>query len=137
MSSTVESASVLQHVLRRVTESEAYARVAEELARGARVVSVSGLVSGPARALALAALQRASGKCFAVVCEANRDLETWDRDLRFWYCALRARADCEDSVLVLPASESDPYAGASPHPETLERRALTLWRLARGSGDFL
>src|SRR6185503_15070111 len=32
---------------------------------------------------------------------------------------------------VLPASESDPYAGGSPHAETLERRALALWRLAR------
>jgi transcription-repair coupling factor (superfamily II helicase) len=40
-------------------------------------------------------------------------------------------------VLTLPASESDPYAGASPHAETLERRALTLWRLARGQGDFV
>ena len=120
-----------------MTEGEAYARVAEELARGARVISVSGLVSGPARALALASLQRASGKCFAVVTEANRDLEAWERDLRFWYCALRGATDCEDSVLVLPASESDPYAGASPHPETLERRALSLWRMARGGRDFL
>ncbi|HEY0322047.1 MAG TPA: transcription-repair coupling factor [Pyrinomonadaceae bacterium] len=137
MSSTVQSTPALQDVLRRVTESEAYARVAEEIARGARVVSVSGLVSGPARALALAALQHATGKSFAVVTGGNRDLEAWERDLRFWYCALRGASDCEDSVLVLPASESDPYAGASPHPETLERRALTLWRLARGGRDFL
>src|SRR5215212_9492866 len=117
MSSTVESTSVLQGVLRRVTESEAYQRALAEVARGARVVSISGLVSGPARALALAALQRESGKCFAVVAQANRDLEAWERDLRFWYCAVRGATDCEDSVLVLPASESDPYAGASPHPE--------------------
>ncbi|MBD0371482.1 MAG: transcription-repair coupling factor [Pyrinomonadaceae bacterium] len=136
--STVQSTSVLQGVLRRVTEGDAYRRVAESVARGARVVSVSGLVSGPpARALALAALQHASGKCFAVVTGSNRDLEGWERDLRFWYCALRGSQDCEDSVLVLPASESDPYAGASPHPETLERRALTLWRLARERRDFL
>ncbi|HYO90683.1 MAG TPA: DEAD/DEAH box helicase, partial [Pyrinomonadaceae bacterium] len=137
MSSTVQSVSVVQSALRRVTESEPYRRVAEEIARGSRVVSVSGLVSGPARALALAALQRASGKCFAVVTGGNRDLEAWERDLRFWYCALRGVQDCEDAVLVLPASESDPYAGASPHPETLERRALSLWRLARGGRDFL
>jgi transcription-repair coupling factor (superfamily II helicase) len=135
--STVQSTFVLESVLRRVTESEAYGRALEEIRRGSRVVSVSGLVSGPARALALAALQRASGKCFAVVTQANRDLEAWERDLRFWYCALRGATDCEGSVLVLPASESDPYAGASPHPETLERRALTLWRMARGGRDFL
>jgi transcription-repair coupling factor (superfamily II helicase) len=137
MSSTVQSTPVLQSVLRRVTESEAYQRALEEIKRGARVVSISGLVSGPARALALAALQRESGKCFAVVTQANRDLEAWERDLRFWYCALRGASDCDDSMLVLPASESDPYAGASPHPETLERRALTLWRLARERRDFL
>ncbi|HWW76080.1 MAG TPA: DEAD/DEAH box helicase, partial [Pyrinomonadaceae bacterium] len=39
--------------------------------------------------------------------------------------------------LTLPASEGDPYAGASPHAETLERRALTLWNLARGRGRFV
>src|SRR5262249_7486679 len=38
---------------------------------------------------------------------------------------------------VLPSSESDPYAGGSPHTETLERRALALWRLARRKQDFL
>ena len=40
-------------------------------------------------------------------------------------------------MLILPASESDPYAGSSPHPETLEQRALTLWRLANHSQDFV
>src|SRR6185436_10378837 len=29
------------------------------------------------------------------------------------------------------------YAGSSPHPETLERRALSLWRLAQRSQDFV
>jgi len=57
--------------------------------------------------------------------------------LRFWYCALAGKKNCENEVLVLPSSESDPYAGSSPHPETLERRALTLWRLARHRQDFV
>jgi transcription-repair coupling factor (superfamily II helicase) len=137
MSSTVESTSILQGALRRVTETEVYARLLGELRGGARVVSVSGLAAGPARALALAALQLESGKSFAVVAEANRDLETWERDVRFWYCALRGRAECDKTVLTLPASEGDPYAGVSPHAETLEQRALTLWRLARSSHDFV
>ncbi|HEY0547557.1 MAG TPA: transcription-repair coupling factor [Pyrinomonadaceae bacterium] len=137
MSSTVESGSILQGALRRVTETEEYARLLEELRRGARVVSVSGLAAAPARALALAALQLETGKRFAVVAEANRDLETWERDVRFWYCALRGLSECEETVLTLPASEGDPYAGVSPHAETLEQRALTLWRLARGSQDFV
>jgi transcription-repair coupling factor (superfamily II helicase) len=137
MSSTIQSTSILQNVLRRIVESEEYQRLAALVRGGARIVSVSGLAAHPARALALAALQRELGVCFAVITEANRDLESWERDVRFWYCALRGVAECEETVLTLPSSESDPYAGASPHAETLEQRALTLWRLARGRQDFV
>jgi transcription-repair coupling factor (superfamily II helicase) len=137
MSSTIQTTNPLQSALRRITETPEFKRVADELKRGARVVSISGLVAGSARALALAALQRETGKLFAVVTQSNRDLEPWEGDLRFWYCALAGVKSCENEVLMLPSSESDPYAGSSPHPETLERRALTLWRLARHSQDFV
>ncbi|MBA3442091.1 MAG: transcription-repair coupling factor [Pyrinomonadaceae bacterium] len=140
MSSTVERVSVLQSALRRVTESQEFAALVAEVRRGTNVISVSSLMAVPARALALAALERETGKCFAVLVQANRDLETWERDLCFWRDALRSvdESGSEDEqqsndVLVLPASEGDPYAGASPHAETLERRALTLWRLAHGA----
>ena len=142
MSSTVQKSSPVEMALRRVLEGEELARLVGEVRGGARVVSVSGLTSGAARALVLAALQRETGKRLAVLVEASRDLEQWERDLCFWSEALRRRGGEEQeasgaSVLTLPASESDPYAGASPHPETLERRALTLWRLARGEGNFV
>jgi transcription-repair coupling factor (superfamily II helicase) len=137
MSSTIQSTTVLQGALRRVIESEEYARLVAELRGGARVISLGGMAAEPARALVLAALQREVGKCFAVVTQANRDLEAWERDVRFWYCALRGASACDETVLTLPSSESDPYAGASPHAETLEQRALTLWRLARGHQDFV
>jgi transcription-repair coupling factor (superfamily II helicase) len=137
MNSTIQSTTVLQGALRRVMESAEYARLLAELRGGARVISLSGLAAEPARALVLAALQREVGKCFAVVTQANRDLEAWERDVRFWYCALRGTSECDETVLTLPSSESDPYAGASPHALTLEQRALTLWRLARGSQDFV
>jgi transcription-repair coupling factor (superfamily II helicase) len=137
MSSTIQTTNTLQAALRRITETPEFERVNTEINRGARVVSISGLVAGSARALALAALQRATGKLFAIVTQANRDLEPWEGDLRFWYCALAGKKNCENEVLTLPASESDPYAGSSPHPDTLERRALTLWRLARHSQDFV
>ncbi len=138
MSRTVPSTSAVQNVLRRVTEGEEFRRLAGLIRGGARVVSVSGLAAGPqARALALAALQQEVGRRFAVVLEANRDLEVWERDMRFWYCALRGAEECDETVLTLPASETDPYAGASPHAETLEQRALTLWRLAHSEQDFV
>ncbi len=128
---------VLQSALHRITETDEYGRLIAELRRGARVISISGLVGGAARALALAALQRETGKLFAVVTEANRDLEPLEGDLRFWYCALSGKRDCDNEVLLLPSSESDPYAGSSPHPETLEKRALTLWRLTQHAQDFV
>src|SRR6266568_8629127 len=131
MSVLVKTESVLQGMLQSVTEGAEFRRVLDQIKRGERVVSISGLVAGPARALALAALQCETGKQFAVVVPAQRDLEDWERDLNFWYCALRGVAEGKDAVIVLPASESDPYAGGSPHTETLEKRALALWRLAR------
>ena len=137
MSSTIQTTNILQATLRRITETPEFKRVVEEINRGARIVSVSGLVADSARALALAALQRETRKRFAVITQSNRDLEPWEADLRFWYCALAGKNNCENEVLVLPSSESDPYAGSSPHPDTLERRALTLWRLARHSQDFV
>lgn len=137
MSSITQTGNSLQNTLRRVTDTPEFKRVADEIARGARVISVSGLVAGAARALAVAALQRETGKFFAIVTQSNRDLEPWEADLRFWYCALAGKSNCDNEVLILPSSESDPYAGSSPHPETLERRALSLWRLAHRSQDFV
>src|SRR5436190_8445985 len=134
MSSTLAGTPVLQSTLRSVIECDELRRVFNQLNSGARLISISGLVAGPARALALAALQHQTRKQFALVVPAQRDLENWERDLSFWYCALRGVSECGESLAVLPASESDPYAGGSPHAETLERRALALWRLARNGG---
>ena len=137
MSGTIQTTNDLHGALHRITEAPEFKRTVAEINRGARVVSISSLIASSARALVLVALQRETGKPFAVVTQANRDLEAWESDLRFWYCALAGKKHCENDVLVLPASESDPYAGSSPHPDTLERRALALWRLARHSRDFV
>jgi transcription-repair coupling factor (superfamily II helicase) len=137
MSTPTETRSILENALRKFLESAEFRRVLEEINRGAPVVSISGMVTGPARALALAALQGETGKQFVLVVPAQRDLEAWERDLAFWYCALRGTAACGDAVATLPSSESDPYAGGSPHADTLERRALALWSLAQRKPDFL
>ena len=137
VSTTTDTASVLHNALHGIIESDEFRRVLDQINRGAHVVSISGLVAGPARALVLAALQRETGKQFALVVPTQRDFESWERDISFWYCALRGLDSCEGAVSVLPASESDPYAGGSPHAETLEKRALALWRLARHRQDFL
>src|SRR5688572_3369424 len=137
MSSATQPVSVLQTSLQRISETPEFKRVIDEINRGSRVITISGLVAGSARALVMAALQRHTKRLFAIVTQSNKDLEPWENDLRFWYCALAGTTNCENEVLILPASESDPYAGSSPHPETLERRALALWRLARYRQDFV
>ncbi|MFZ0063052.1 MAG: transcription-repair coupling factor [Pyrinomonadaceae bacterium] len=137
MSSRLQTSTALSGALERVRETPEFKRLVEEISRGSRVISISGLVTGSARALALASLQQATGKLFAIVAQANHDLEPLENDLRFWYCALHGQADCDNEVLLLPASESDPYAGSSPHTETLEKRALTLWRLTQHPQDFV
>ena len=119
MATTTETPSILQTTLNRVIDSAECRRVIDEIKRGARIISISGLVADPAKALVLAALQRETGKQFAIVTQAQRDLESWERDLSFWYCALHGVAEYEGAIAVLPSSETDPYAGASPHAETL------------------
>src|SRR5256714_617740 len=137
MSTTTETASILNTALQSVIESAEFQGALDQVRRGARVISISGLVAEPARALILAALQLETKRQFALVVPAQRDLENWERDISFWYCALRGTNECEETVAVLPASESDPYAGGSPHAETLERRALALWRLAHKKPEIV
>src|SRR5215210_5383151 len=123
--------------MQQITETREYQRLLEALRANARVISISSLVSGAARALTVAALQRDSGKTFAVVAQSTRDLEPWERDLHFWYAALSGKESSDNEILVLPASETDPYAGVSPHAQTLERRALALWQLQQRSPSFV
>jgi len=137
MSSRIIQESTLQQTLQQISETREYQQLLNELRANARIISISGLVAGSARALAVAALQRDTGKTFAVVSQTTRDLEPWESDLRFWHDALNQKDNAEAEILVLPASETDPYAGISPHAQTLEKRALALWRLQLHQPDFV
>ena len=137
MSSSIQPSSTLQQTLQQIAETRDYQQLVNELRANARIISISGLVAGSARALAIAALQRDTGKTFAVVSQSTRDLEAWENDLRFWHGALAGKETLDAEVLVLPASETDPYAGISPHAQTLEKRAFALWRLHRQKPDFV
>ena len=124
-------------MIEQITHTSDYRKLLAEVRADRRVISISGLVAGSARALAVAALQRDTGKTFAVVSHTTRDLESWERDLSFWHSALTTKETTDKDILVLPASETDPYAGISPHAQTLERRALALWRLQQRSAKFV
>jgi transcription-repair coupling factor (superfamily II helicase) len=123
-------------LFQRFEDDEHFQRLVAEARAGRRLLRVAGLANG-AKALALVALQRATGRRLVVVSLRDSDLEDLERDLRFFYCHLNGRTECENEIFVLPASESDPYSGASPHAEILERRALALWRMTSGAGDIV
>jgi transcription-repair coupling factor (superfamily II helicase) len=136
----IEETSILENVLRRVTESQEFINLVDAVnSNSVRVVSISALTSIPARALVMAALERKVEKRLAILVQSNRDLEEWERDLSFW-CSLlcsKHRRSSAANILTLPTSESDPYAGSSPHAATLEQRALTLWKLANNDNGLV
>lgn len=98
-----------------------------EIGRGTRVITLEGLTSVSAKAYVLAELQRVTGKRFAIVTQTNEELDEWSCDLEFWNA---------DSA-TLPSFDSDVYSGVSPHAETQERRALTLWMLTQSHPSFI
>lgn len=127
----------IQAILNRVTESDEFLKLLTELKRGSRVLSLCGLTSEPASALIIASLQKEIAKPFVIVVESNSDLENIEKDIGFWFRALDENNDSKVRILTLPAFESDPYTGVSPHAEVLEERALTLWKIAQGTYDIL
>ena len=95
---------------------------------GRRIVTLSGLTSSSAKAYVLARLRVETGKRLAVVVESNSELDAWSCDLEFfqtWF------DDRDSQIITIPSFETDPYSGVSPHAETEERRALSLWQIAR------
>ena len=98
------------------------------------VTTVSGLTSGAAKAYTLAKFFVESGRPLAVVTESNAEAEEMAADLEFF---LRHLGKADAPPILLPAFETDPYSGASPHAETQERRALALWQLSQGAGDIV
>ena len=113
-------------------------RLADQVQRGTRVVSISGLTSISAKAYILSQLQSETGRRFAIVTQTNEELEDWVCDLDFWTQRPKSEIpDQKSQILALPSFETDPYSGISPHAETQERRALTLWRMTREQPTFI
>jgi transcription-repair coupling factor (superfamily II helicase) len=106
----------------------------DELRRGTRVISISGLTSIASKAFVLSHLQAQIDKTFVILTDSNKYLETFECDLDFFQSKIQ-NPKCK--IQTLPAFETDIYSGISPHAETLERRALTLWNLAFSQPDFL
>ena len=112
----------------------------DEIKRGTRIINLSGLTSIGAKAFVLSKLQTETDKTFVIVADTNKDLEAWQKDLSFWKTENKkteSQFTINNEPSTFPSFETDVYSGVSPHAETLEKRALTLWELAKNNVDFL
>jgi transcription-repair coupling factor (superfamily II helicase) len=117
-------------------QSRELERLTSEIRSGRRTVVLSGL-AGSARALVLTALEKKLARRVVFVTRSNREVEEFQSDVDFFFCALNGTDTSEQSVLAIPAVEADPYDGTSPHAEVLEQRALSLYRATRGDARIL
>lgn len=128
MSFATEENSEIQNLRRKISAGE-------------NVISLNGLTSISSKAFVLSKLQSETKKTFVIVTDSNKELENWDCDLEFWTSnsnSENSRIKIQNSkLLTLPSFETDIYSGVSPHAETQEKRALTLWNLSRNKTDFL
>ena len=104
-------------------------QIKKAIESGSRVISIDGLTSIAAKSFVLS--QAAIAKPLVIITDSNQSMDEWDCDLRFWNRENEAR------IVTLPSFETDVYSGSSPHAETLERRALSLWSLSRGIPQYL
>jgi transcription-repair coupling factor (superfamily II helicase) len=133
MSSVAENALKHQKLTGYLKDSQEFLRLRSEIQGGARIINLNGLTSTASKALVISALQKELNKSLVVVTAGNRESEAFTYDLEFFADATGS----SQSVLSLPSSESDVYSGVSPHSETLELRALTLWQMAQSPPDIL
>src|SRR5215216_3111232 len=136
MAINVPPETYYSEIFGRLFQSDELEQLAREITAGRRAVVVSGL-AGSARALVLAALQKKINRRIIFVTRSNSEVEEFQSDIEFFYCALNGLNTCETSVLAIPALETDPYDGTSPHAEVLEQRALALYRAASGDARIL
>jgi len=96
-------------------------------------LAFSGLTPS-AKALVVAGLAHKITQPLVVLTPDN---ESADRLARATTTFLVWLGDQKIGVTVLPAVDCGPYEGRSPHAEIAERRAVTLWKVARGETRVL
>src|SRR2546426_5240745 len=102
-------------------------RILDELRRGGREARLAGLTE-TAKALIVAHCAAVLRRPVLLLVESNQQAEALTEPLRFFYRALSGQPASQ--VAILPALDTLPWQSLSPHPEILETRAVTLWRLA-------
>ncbi len=123
-----------------LVENTDFQALLREVRRGMPIISLAGLTSNSAKAFILSSLQAETRKTFVVVTESNKNLEEWECDLEFFQAKFKTESEIpnlQSQIKLLPSFENDVYSGVSPHAETMEKRALSLWNLAHRGADFI
>ena len=103
------------------------------LRTGAQHISLSGL-HDVAKALLAAYLTHALRRPAFFITDSNRRAEALSETVRFFANIFPGPTG---GVATLPAFDTLPWEAQSPHPDILERRAATLFRLADGQSSLV
>jgi transcription-repair coupling factor (superfamily II helicase) len=112
----------------RVTRHPEVEACLDALKRGAAVTRLGG-VSDPAKALITAHVAASLHRPVFLLVESNERAEMLLEPVRFFF---RAMGGKPAAVALLPAFDVLPWQDSSPHPQILETRAVSLWRLGAG-----
>jgi transcription-repair coupling factor (superfamily II helicase) len=117
-------------LLQLVFDHPAFHAACSGVAGGKPELVLSGLTR-PAKALVIAGLAHKLQRP-VVVLTADNETSEGLRQATSTFLAWVEGSAAPTAVAALPAFDSSPYEGRSPHAEILERRALALWNIARG-----
>src|SRR5271157_4752340 len=125
--------SKLRSLLNPILDHAAFRGVLQALTEaapgeGARV-SLSGLTNS-AKALVVAGVACQLARPAIVLTADNESAANLQRTASTFAAWLNSGSN--QAVLAFPSLDCSPYEGRSPHGEILERRAVTLWNIARG-----
>jgi transcription-repair coupling factor (superfamily II helicase) len=124
----------VREVLADLENCVPFERVRRHLSSGTGRRRVSGLTF-TARALYIPLFVRAAKAPCLVLVADNKAAEELHASI-LATCEL-TDALAADSVLCLPAHDVLPFENLSPHPEILEARAATLWKIAAGTARLI
>ena len=120
--------------LRKLFDSSSVQQLRDRLQAGQFPVCLEGL-SPSAKPAYVSVLWRLSGRPLLFLANPTQDLTEFRNALEFYHQQVNGQDP--DHVAYFPPLEPSPYSGLSPHPEILEERALSLWKLHRNEVDIL
>ena len=94
----------------------------------------TGGLTETARALYMALLAHAAGRSVLVLAADNRAVESLLDLLRTFH---EYASPAAPPPVLLPAHDLLPGDGLSPHPDISEKRAIALWKMARGQAGIV